>query len=238
MVKIGLCGFTIGIAEYLETFPVVEIQHTFYEPPPATTMARWRDQASPGFEFTIKAWQVITHRGTSSTYRKVKTPLTEKQKLECGAFQVNDTTRAAWERTREAARTLRATAILFQCPASFKPLPENVANMRALFAAIDRPTNVRFLWEPRGAWPDDLVRELCVDLGLTHVVDPFLRATVTPDFVYFRLHGLGNAYRAYTDDELRRLLEMASTGAPAYVMFNEIPRVADSKRFRKLLGPR
>ncbi len=235
MVKIGLCGFTIGIAEYLETFPVVEIQHTFYEPPSPATMARWRDQAPPGFEFTIKAWQVITHRGTSSTYRKVKTPLTAKQKEECGGFRVNETVLAAWDRTRDAARTLRATAILFQCPASFKPLPENVANMRAFFAAIERPAKMRFLWEPRGPWPDDLVRELCVDLGLTHVVDPFVRATVTTGLVYWRLHGLGNAYRAYTDDELRRLAAMIGDGE-TYVMFNEIPRVADSKRFRKMLS--
>jgi uncharacterized protein YecE (DUF72 family) len=235
VVKIGLCGFTIGIAEYLETFPVVEIQHTFYEPPPATTMARWRDQAPPGFEFTMKAWQVITHRGTSSTYRKVKTPLTEKQKQECGGFQVNETTLAAWERTRDAARTLRATKILFQCPASFRPLPENVANLRAFFAAVERPANVRFLWEPRGAWPDEVVRGLCADLGLTHVVDPFVRATVTKGPVYWRLHGLGNAYRAYTDDELRRLVEMTNDD-DTYVMFNEIPRMADAKRFRNLLA--
>ena len=237
MVKIGLCGFTIGIAEYLETFPVVEIQHTFYEPPPLPTMARWRDQAPPGFEFTIKAWQVITHRSTSTTYRRLKKPLTARQQEECGGFRVNDTVLAAWERTRQAARALRATAILFQCPASFRPLPENVASMRAFFAAVERPSGVRFLWEPRGpAWTDDVIRELCQALELTHVVDPFMRATVTPGLVYWRLHGLGSAYRAYTDDELRRLVSMVPAATEVYAMFNNIPRVADSKRFRALLG--
>lgn len=237
MVKVGLCGFTIGIAEYLETFPVVEIQHTFYDPPPLPTMGRWRDQAPPGFEFTIKAWQVITHRSTSTTYRRLKKPLTSRQQDECGGFRVNDTVLAAWERTRAAARVLRATAVLFQCPASFRPLPENLDNMRAFFAAVERPPGVRFLWEPRGpSWPDDVILDLCRTLALTHVVDPFVRATVTPGPVYWRLHGLTSAYRAYTDDELRRLAEMAPAGAEVYAMFNNIPRVADSKRFRALLG--
>jgi uncharacterized protein YecE (DUF72 family) len=236
MVKIGLCGFTIGIAEYLETFPVVEIQHTFYEPPPAPTMARWRDQAPREFEFTIKAWQVITHRSTSSTYRRLKKPLTTKAQQECGGFRVNETVLAAWERTRHAARAVRATAILFQCPASFRPVPENVENMRAFFAAIERPAGTRLLWEPRGPWPDELLRELCGTLGLVHVVDPFLRATVTEGVVYWRLHGLQSAYRAYTDDELRRLVDMVPHAREVYVMFNNIPRVADSKRFRTMLG--
>jgi uncharacterized protein YecE (DUF72 family) len=238
MVRIGLCGFTIGIAEYLETFPVVEIQHTFYDPPPAATLARWRDQAPPEFEFTIKAWQVITHRATSSTYRKLRKPLTARQQEECGGFRANDTVLAAWERTRQAARGLRATAILFQCPASFRPLPENVANMRGFFAAAERPPGVRLLWEPRGAWPDDLVRALCADLDLTHVVDPFVRREVTPPgLVYWRLHGLGNAYRAYADDELRRLAAMVPASGDTYAMFNNIPRAGDARRFAALLRP-
>jgi uncharacterized protein YecE (DUF72 family) len=235
MVKIGLCGFTIGIAEYLETFPVVEIQHTFYEPPPAPTLARWRDQAPPGFEFTIKAWQVITHRSTSSTYRKLRKPLTAREQEECGGFRANETVLAAWQRTRNAARALRATAILFQCPASFRPLPGNVESMRAFFAVAERPEGVRLLWEPRGPWPDDLVRELCASLGLTHVVDPFVRREVTSGLVYWRLHGLGNAYRAYADEELRRLAAMVPAGVETYAMFNNIPRVADARRFAALL---
>lgn len=238
MVRIGLCGFTIGIAEYLETFPVVEIQHTFYDPPPTPTLSRWRDQAGPGFEFTIKAWQVITHRATSSTYRKLRKPLTARAREECGGFRVNATVLEAWDRTRQAARALRATAILFQCPASFRPLPENVENLRAFLAAVERPAGVRLLWEPRGPWPDDLVRDLCAECDLTHVVDPFLRAAVTPGLVYWRLHGPGSAYRAYSDDELRRLAAMVPAGVETYAMFNNIPRVADAKRFAAVLRAR
>ena len=235
MVKIGLCGFTIGMAEYFETFPVVEIQHTFYEPPPLATMVRWREHAGPGFEFTIKAWQVITHRATSTTYRRLRAPLTPRQQEECGGFRLNDTTKGAWERTRLAAGALRATAILFQCPASFRPLPENVAHMRAFLGALDRPEGVRFLWEPRGKWDPELVRGLCDELRLTHVVDPLVGETVTRGLVYWRLHGLGSAYRAYTDEELRRLAAMVRPGEETYAMFNNIPRAQDARRFAAIL---
>ena len=62
MMRVGLCGFTMSIADYFETYRVLEVQQTFYEPPQKTTMVRWREQAGPGFEFTLKAWQLITHR--------------------------------------------------------------------------------------------------------------------------------------------------------------------------------
>ena len=234
MLKIGLCGFTMSAAEYFETFPVVEVQQTFYEPPAAGTLERWRGQAPPAFEFTIKAWQIVTHASTSTTYRRLKTPLTERQKAECGRFQWNDTTRMAWDRTRACARILRATAILFQCPASFRPTGENADNMRRFFSAIERPPGLRSLWEPRGPWPDDLVAALCRELDLTHVVDPFLRKPVTAGLTYVRLHGRGSHYTSYTDAELATLKAELPLSGETYAMFNNIPRVGDARRFAKL----
>ncbi|HET7435755.1 MAG TPA: DUF72 domain-containing protein [Thermoanaerobaculia bacterium] len=229
--KTGLCGFTIGAAAYYETFPVVEVQQTFYDPPPARTIERWRMQATPSFEFTMKAWQVITHLGTSRTYKRLKSSFSAKEKSEAGAFRVNATTMRAWDVTRDAARRLHATAILFQCPASFKPTDENAENMRRFFAEIEKPRDVRFLWEPRGAWPDDLVLSLCRELHLIHAVDPFVRPSLTPEVTYWRLHGNGSAYATYTDDELAQLHRWLPEEGEAYVMFNNIPRVGDAKRF-------
>ena len=71
-VRLGLCGFTIGASEYFRRFRVVEVQQTFYEPPQDATLVRWRRQAPPGFEFTLKAWQLVTHEGSSPTYRRMK----------------------------------------------------------------------------------------------------------------------------------------------------------------------
>ena len=228
-IKVGLCGYTIGAAAYFDTFPVVEVQQTFYDPPAPLTLERWRHQAPPEFEFTMKAWQVITHRGTSNTYRRLKSPFTDAQRAEAGAFRVNATTLRAWDVTLRCARLLRATMILFQCPASFRPEPENIENMRAFFAKIERPDGIRFLWEPRGKWPDETIIELCRDLQLVHAVDPFVRPSLTPELTYWRLHGNKTSYASYTDDELRQLIGWLQP--ETYVMFNNIPRVGDSKRF-------
>ena len=230
-VNVGLCGFTIGAAAYFETFRVLEVQQTFYDPPAATALERWRAQAPPAFEFTMKAWQVITHAGTSRTYRRLKSPFTDRQRAEAGGFRVNETVMGAWKTTLACAKRLRASAILFQCPASFRATDESAEAMRRFFGEIGRPEGIRFLWEPRGLWPDDLVASLCRELALVHAVDPFVRPSLTPEAIYWRLHGNGSHYASYTDEELQQLHAWLPAGEGPYVMFNNIPRVEDAKRF-------
>jgi uncharacterized protein YecE (DUF72 family) len=234
--RLGMCGFTIARATYYKQFDVVEVQQTFYDPPPRATLERWRAHAPPSFEFTMKAWQVITHLGTSRTYRRLRSPFSDTERAEAGGFRLTDTVLAAWAKTMECARILEATAILFQCPPSFRPTLENVRAMRAFFATIERPARVRLLWEPRGPWPDDIVRELCDDLGLVHAVDPFIRPSLTPEILYWRLHGNRSHYARYADDELRQIRQWVDDAGevPAYVLFNNIPRVKDIHRFREL----
>lgn len=232
MIKVGLCGFTIAAEQYHRLYPVLEIQQTFYDPPPIATIQRWRDDAPRDFEFTLKAWQIITHAATSRTYRRLKRAFTDRERQDFGNFRVNDTTRRALDVSLSAADALRATAMLFQCPASFRPTPENIDNMRRFFAAAPRPATLRYLWEPRGAWPDDVIASICSDCALTHVVDPFLRDSLTPvPLTYWRLHGRGSHYRAYTGEELDGLRNRIHPDTDTYVMFNNIPRVDDSKRF-------
>ncbi|MBC7788555.1 MAG: DUF72 domain-containing protein [Anaerolineae bacterium] len=235
--KLGMCGFTIGAAAYFKQFRIVEVQQTFYDPPPLTTIAKWRAQAPVDFEFTMKAWQVITHFGTSSTYRRMRRTFSDRERAEAGGFRLNDTTVAAWETTLEARQALHATAILFQCPASFKANSDNVAAMQRFFTAIQRPANVRLLWEPRGPWSDELTLSLCHELDLVHAVDPFIRPTVTPELLYWRLHGNKSHYANYTDAELLQIIDWlpTDTTVDAYVLFNNIPRVKDVKRFRELM---
>jgi uncharacterized protein YecE (DUF72 family) len=236
-VRLGLCGFTIGAREYFGRFRVVEVQQTFYDPPQDGTLIRWRRQAPPGFEFTLKAWQLVTHDGSSPTYRRLKRPLDAADRERVGSFRLTPPVLRAWERTLECARLLHATAILLQCPRSFRPTDENVARLAAFCREVERPEGVRLLWEPRGPWPPDVLRDLCRDLGLVHVVDPFVTGTVTPEQTYYRLHGVTGARHVYTDDELRELRAMLPEQAERpYVLFNNIPRVLDAERFRTLLG--
>jgi uncharacterized protein YecE (DUF72 family) len=233
VIKVGLCGWTISQREYFERFPVVEVQQTFYDPPDERTMLRWRESAPPGFEFTLKAWQLITHEPSSSTYRRMRRPVSTK---DAGSFRDSEAVKTGWEVTLRCAKILHATAVLFQCPRSFKPAEENVARMRRFFETTERH-GLRFLWEPRGPWPEPLLQELCEGLDLVHVVDPFVNPRVTAE-LYFRLHGTTGSRHVYTDDELRHVADLVKDVRDGYVMFNNIPRDGDSKRFVHLLGDR
>jgi uncharacterized protein YecE (DUF72 family) len=224
----------MAMAEYVTQFRVVEVQQTFYQPPQVATLERWRTQAPPDFEFTLKAWMLITHEARSPTYRRLKRELTEEEREQCGSFQSTPIVREALDVTLACAEALAARRLLFQCPASFKPTKENVRRMREFFESITRPPELQFLWEPRGGWSDTLVRELCTELDLTHVVDPFSARTVTPDRCYFRLHGRTGFRYVYEDDELEELYGMLPRDETSYVLFNNVRMREDAARFQKL----
>lgn len=233
-VKVGLCGASMALTSYAQRFRVLEVQQTFYEPPREATLRRWRDSVPPSFEFTIKAWQLITHEAKSSTYRRLRTALSAEERTQVGGFRWTPVVARAWDTTLNCAAMLRATAILLQCPASFRPPEPAIARLREFLSKAPRPAGVRLVWEPRGPWPDEIVRGLCEELDLTHAADPFLRPSLTP-MAYYRLHGIDGARHVYTDAELTQLASIAGAG-PAYVMFNNLPRAADAWRFVQLPG--
>ena len=236
--RVGLCGFTMAIEDYSLYFPVVEVQHTFYEPPRDELLRKWIATTPPSLEYTMKVWQLVTHAANSPTYRKMKTPLPSG--AEPGFFRESAAVDEGWRRSVACAQVLRATAMLFQCPASFTPTAENVDRMRRFFERVSRP-QARLLWEPRGpAWVKKraLALSLCRDLDLVHVVDPFVTDPEPGHPVYWRLHGIGGPRHSYTDSqlqELRERLDRAASPAPPYVMFNNLPRVGDAKRFLRAL---
>ncbi len=236
-VKTGCCGLRLQKGEYAAQFPVVEVQQTFYQPPQVKTLEKWRAEVPSEFEFTLKAWQLITHERRSPTYKRLKKALTEEQKDECGAFRLTDTVREAWETTAASAKALAASKVLFQCPASFTPTSINIENLRQFFTRVER-YDLQFLWEPRGEWPTQTIRQLCREFKLVHVVDPFTARTMTPEFCYFRLHGRKGWRYVYEDDELEELAEMIDAAETAYVMFNNIAMVEDAARFQSLVERR
>ncbi|MCU1673556.1 MAG: hypothetical protein JWN77_1669 [Frankiales bacterium] len=230
-VRVGLCGWSTSMTSYVRQFPLVEVQHTFYEPPSDALLAKWRREVPTRFEFTIKAWQYVTHECGSPTYRRAKT---QPPRGEVGGFRTTPPVLAAWQRTLECAAVLEATAVLLQCPKSFRPTEDNVARLRAFVQQAERP--VRLLWEPRGNWPESLLRELCAELDLVHVVDPMVTETVTPEQTYYRLHGTTGSRHVHSDDELHRLRDLVDGRPAPYVLFNNLPRIGDAQRFLQLLG--
>jgi uncharacterized protein YecE (DUF72 family) len=237
-VRIGLCGFSMSMKAYASRFPVVEIQSTFYEPPGDALLQRWRQATGRSLEYTMKVWQLVTHTAKSPTYRRMRHPLPADAAP--GGFADSPAVEQGWRRSVECADVLGATGMLFQCPASFGPTAENVRAMRRFFERIQRP-RARLLWEPRGkAWvaSRDMASALCDELDLVYVVDPFVSDPPTRKAVYWRLHGPGGARDSYPDAALRELhallLRVEPIG-PAYVLFNNLPRVGDAQRFARLI---
>lgn len=234
VIHVGCCGFAMARAKYFATFECVEVNSTFYNLPQLSTAARWRAEAPPHFRFTMKAWQVITHRATSPTYRRTRIDARDREY--CGDFGFNPTIRWAWDQTYQVAVALRAELVLFQCPITFRPTAENLERLTRFFTRAKRG-KLLFGWEPRGEWPADMIRRLCRDLDLIHVVDPFqgLPVTATP-LRYYRLHGHGNPRHRYTAAEFRRLREWCAGRSPVYCLFNNVAMAEDARRFKDWLA--
>jgi len=239
--KTGCCGFPVARERCFRELEAVEINATFYKPPLPATVRRWREEAPAGFEFTLKAWQLITHTPDSPTYRRLGRPVPERLKGRYGHFRPTDEVREAWARTAEVARTLEAKAVLFQTSAAFYPQANLLRQMYAFFKGLSRQGLV-LAWEPRGgSWAPEVVRRVCLDLGLAHATDPLIRPPVGGPWRYFRLHGAGQPRRfddgqAYTGAELERLAEIAA-GQKGFLFFNNKAMWDDARRFKALRRP-
>lgn len=236
---VGCCGWCEGRSAYFEHFSSVELQDTFYHPPAVALAEKWRRQAPADFRFTMKVWQLITHPASSPTYRRLKKPLPENRRAACGGFQPSEEVWEAWQHTLAVARAVRAEAVVFQCPASFRPEPRNIAHLEAFFERAERD-GWWMVWEPRGDWPEEVVRAICRRHDVVHCVDPFQAEPLDGRAVYFRLHGRGGYSYRYSDAELRQLAERVARcqggRRPAYVMFNNAFMKEDALRFQRLCG--
>lgn len=233
-VQIGTCGLNGSKAGYAELFSCVEIQQTFYQPPQLTTLERWRNEVPSDFEFTLKAWQLITHPAKSPTYKRLKRKLSEHEQTETGYFKPTSIVDEAWHTTLACAQALGAKMILFQCPASFTQTSEHIHNLVHFFSRIER-SGFTCCWEPRGPWDKQVIKDLCEDLQLWHVVDPFVTTTMTPDQCYFRLHGRQGWRYQYESDELADLVELIPKEHTGYVFFNNSHMRQDALVCKQLL---
>lgn len=224
MIKVGCCGFPTSMKRYFENYRLVELNSTFYEYPKLETVEGWREKAPGDFEFTVKAHQDISHKA--------------KMKLD-------ETCIKAFEKMKEICRTLNAKILLIQTPGSFRP--DKLGEAEKFFANINCE-DLTLVWETRGPeWekPEvvERLRQVLSRLNVVHVTDPFrVLPAYTGQIAYFRLHGLGEElyYYQYTDEELRRLSEIAKNfeaeGKTVYVLFNNLSMFEDGLRFMHYLS--
>ncbi len=242
-VKVGVCGFARSQDIVFTNLRLLEVQTTFYRHMKKSTAEKWRMRAPKEFEFTVKAWQLITHAPTSPTYRKARIEMAENEMDKYGFFRPTDKVFEAWKVTNEIRKALGAKIVVFQCPASFREKGENISNMRDFFRAIDRDRGaIKMVWEQRGNWNKSTMEKLCEELDLIHGVDPFAEDPVTPaGFAYFRLHGSPPGKRmyryTYTENVLKNLYEkcLNMNLSQVYVLFNNDTMYEDALRFMIML---
>ncbi len=130
-VRIGTCGYRYFdpgddwrenyqsiLHAYSAAFDVGELNRTFYTLPQVSTAERWRREAREGFEFTVKAWQAITHPWSSPTWNEYRDSIPEAWQSDVGYLQPTDAVDAAWEQLCERAAPLRR-----QSSSSRRPRP-------------------------------------------------------------------------------------------------------------------
>ena len=152
---------------YRGTFDTVEINNTFYRQPSDETFDVWRNQASPGFVYAVKANRYLTHM------RKL-----------------ND--QDALRRFLDGARRLEnhLGPILYQLPPNWG---RNLQRLRSFAQAL--PADLTHVIEFRNrAWLADDTYRLMTDHALclcVHDMLPHHPRRVTGPAVYVRFHGPG-----------------------------------------------
>jgi uncharacterized protein YecE (DUF72 family) len=227
MIKIGCCGFAKRKEEYFKNFDLVELQRTFYKLPKVETAERWINESPKKFEYTMKAWQLITHSPRSPTYRKSGIKIKKEDRY--GYFRPTKEVFDSWDRTREIAKVIKASIVVFQCPPSFEQKNESIKNMEEFFSSIER--GIKFAWEPRGNWDDEIIKKICDELDLIHCVDPFKRRSVH-GMRYFRLHGIGGYKYDYSIEELEKLKKLCH--GDAYCLFNNTNMYENALQFKDI----
>ena len=248
MIKVGCCGWGFyrgGLSAYQKKFSTVEIQQSFYRLPALKTAERWRSEALEGFEFTLKAWQAITHLSTSPTWRRSNLKPEDLARRQYGWLRPTQDNFNAWNQIMEVANVLDIKVCVIQCPPNFKCTGKNIENMRKFLSSVERGDLV-LAWEPRGDWKEhpEKIEELCEELELVHVVDLMRGEPLSNHWVaYIRLHGLNpreHDYNyEYSTSELERLAdrvrELEKNHREVYVMFNNFQMYKNAAQLRRIL---
>lgn len=228
----GPRGLLVGIAGSAmqpTQLPLVEIQDTFDEIPPIEDAARWRRSRR---NFSIVAWQVITHPRSSPSYRKLRSPIPEHAAV--GLFTHSRWTDEARERTKAFAHALGARAVLIRTPPAFRATPEHEARLENFVALASRPgLTVAWEWAPR-SWAPERALGLAERLGIAAAVDPLAGPIPGSDPVYLRVTDASTGNRPLGDADAKRIRDEVQ-GRRGWVVFATTTAEDDALRLTGLL---
>ncbi len=207
---------------FVERFPTVEINATFYHLPHSKTVKQWAERSPEDFLFALKASREITH------YRKL-------EDVEHPLYLFLHLIKPLKP---------KLAAILFQLPPSLKKETRLLASFLKLL-----PSGYRFAIEFRHeSWEEEEVLEILEAYNVAFCLNDFEQRKIKPrqsaDFTYLRLHGPTGRYGGSYDDETLRkyakmLVEFARHQKALFVYFNndfEGNAVKDAKRLQAMVA--
>lgn len=242
-IKVGCCGFPISKNKYFENLNLVEIQQTFYELIDEEDLKKWRKDAPSNFEFTIKAFQGLTHTTKSFTWKRSGLKESEIKKLEkyVGNLKVNKVTLEFWEKMLKYAKILNSKIILLQLPSSFNDSKENIEQTKEFLKNVETK-EIKIALELRG-WKLENKRKIFEEFNVIDVVDINIDIpTKVENILYTRLHGKYEKNRIiynyeYTQKELlnikNKLIKL--NAKENYVLFNNSYMFKNALEFLKIL---
>jgi uncharacterized protein YecE (DUF72 family) len=210
------------LAHYAQTFSAVELNASFYRLPMQNMLKGWAKRTPENFQFSVKAWQQITHR---------------KRLADCA-----EQLRVLFERMEPLAG--RIGVWLFQMPPR---MPLDLERLDAFLAKLPEGTRAAFEFrDPRWHVQDvyDVLERHNAAFVPFELAEERGPAVATADFVYLRLHGREDKYRGrYGREQLHPwaewLREHLKAGRDAFVFFDNTDRdddaVRDALEMRELL---
>jgi uncharacterized protein YecE (DUF72 family) len=198
------------LRHYADTFPIVEVDATYYAPPTERNAALWIERTPPHFTFHIKAYSLLTQHPTRANafYKDLRESIPEdkRDKRFLYANQLpREVVDEVWRRFADALLPIHSAGKLgvvhFQFPQWFVPGP---ANRDYILECRDRLPDYRIAVEFRNAaWLNDKNVERTVEfltkekIPITSVDMPQgFRSSMPPiplvtakDIAYVRFHG-------------------------------------------------
>jgi len=188
-------------AYYANVFGTVELNAPFYRWPKPATVRRWSREAPPGFIYTVKVNQLITHEKR----------LLRTRQLVRDYYAIADTLQE------------KMGCFLFQFPPSFK---YSAVNLKRIVTQLDPARRSVVEFRHRSWWRENVFSALR-EHGITFcaVSAPRLPEEFPPNqpVAYFRLHGKSQWYRHnYTAAELQIWQDriLASGAREAWIYFD------------------
>lgn len=238
---IGCCGFCMAKSKYYQQFETVEIQKTFYQLIDEKLAEKWRKEAPEDFEFTVKAFQGITHTLKSPTWKKCSLDKEYLSKIKDGIGYLRPVKYVFefWDKTLKIAKILKSKIVVIQLPKSFRPTEENIKNAKDFLNSVTK-RKVMIAIELRD-WSDKDKERLMINKNITIIGDVINETPIPQKIVYLRLHGQNrngkiNYKYKYSNKELKEIAEyLIDTKLDSYVMFNNISMKQDATKFKNVI---